>query len=132
MANLTDFLKSLNNTKINIIREDISLEKDYIPFVINRCLSYHTDTIMYANEMNQRSVLDKAMQYDYFLAALRPRNRFARWLRPEVIKNLELVKEYYGFSNSKAKEALKILSDQQLEIIKARLFKGGIDRRKQK
>jgi len=88
---------------------------------------------MYANEMNQRSSLDKRLQYDYFLAALRPRNRFAKWLKPEVIENLELVKEYYCFSNSKAKEALKILSDQQLEVIKARLSKGGQkDRRKQK
>lgn len=126
MANLTDFLKSINQTKINIIKENDSCEKDYIPFLVNRCLSYHIDSIMYANEMNLRSNIDKAIQYDYFLNVLRARNRFAKWLKPEVIQNLELVKEYYGFSNSKAKEALNILSEEQLGYIRARLNKGGL------
>ena len=43
----------------------------------------------------------------------------------EKIKDIEYVKEYYGYSNEKAKSALDILDDEQLQTIKRSLNKGG-------
>jgi Bacteriophage clamp loader A subunit len=128
MADLIDFLKSVNQNKLNILVDDPSAEKDYPPFVVNRLLSYFTDSIMYVNEINFRPLVDKRLQYEYLLHALKPRPRFSKWLKPEAIENLDVVKEYYGFSNEKAKQALKILSDQDIEYIKAKLDKGGLKR----
>jgi hypothetical protein len=126
MANLGDFLKSVNKSKINILVDDPLAEKDYLPFIVNRLLSYFPDSIMAVNEINARPLVDKRLQYDFLLNILRPRPRFSKWLKPEVIENLAVVKEYYGFSNEKAKEALTILSDQDIEYIKAKLDTGGL------
>jgi hypothetical protein len=126
MAKLGDFLTSINRSKLNILVDDPSSEKDYVPYVVNRLLSYFPDSIMPANEINARPLVDKRLQYDFLLNILKPRPRFAKWLKPEVIDNLDVVKEYYGFSNEKAKEALKILSDQDIKSIQAQLDTGGL------
>ena len=123
---LKDWLNSINQTKKNLIDEDPSIEKDYPPYIINKCLSAHLDCILFANEMNKYPALDKDMQYSFYLNSLRKRKRFSPWMRKDKISNLDLVKQYYGYSNEKAMQALNILSKQQLEFIKQRLDIGGV------
>ena len=122
---LKDWLNSINFNKNNLIDEAPSTIKDYPPYIINRCLSGHLDCIMFANEMNKYSFLDKDMQYTFYLNTLRKKKRFSPWLRKEQVTDLQCVKQYYGYSNEKASQALKILSKQQLEFIKQRLETGG-------
>ena len=122
---LKDWLNSINFNKTNLIEEDPSTIKDYAPYIINRCLSGNIDSILFANEMNKYSFLDKDMQYNFYLNTLRKKKRFSPWLRKEKVTDLQCVKQYYGYSNEKASQALKILSQQQLEFIKQRLETGG-------
>ena len=118
---LKDWLNSVNFTKEDL-SEDI---KSYPPYIVNRCLSGHIDCIMYANEMNMHHQLDKDMQYSFYLNTLRKRKRFSPWLRKDKVTDLECVKQYYGYSNEKASQALKILTKEQLTFIKQRLDIGG-------
>jgi hypothetical protein len=122
---LKDWLNSINQTKKNIMDEDPSSTKEYAPYIINRCLSGHIDCLMYANEMNKFSSLDKKLQYDFFINIIRKKKRFSPWLKQEKIKDLEVVKSYYGYSNEKAKQALNILTKEQLDFIKSKLETGG-------
>ena len=125
MTELKDWLNSINFNKHNLIEEDSSVIKDYPPYIVNRCLSGHLDCIMFANEMNKYSFLDKDMQYTFYLNTLRKKKRFSPWLRKDKVTDLQSVKQYYGYSNEKASQALKILSKQQLDYIKQRLETGG-------
>ena len=122
---LKDWLNSINQNKKNIMDEDASSIKEYAPYIINRCLSGHIDCLMYANEMNKFSSLDKKLQYDFFINIIRKKKRFSPWLKQEKIKDLEIVKSYYGYSNEKAKQALRILTKKQLDFIKSKLETGG-------
>ena len=122
---LKDWLNSINFNKNNLIEEDPSLTKDYAPYIVNRCLSGNLDCIMFANEMNRYPNLDKDMQYSFYLNTLRKKKRFSPWLRKDKVTDLQSVKQYYGYSNEKASQALKILSKQQLDYIKQRLEVGG-------
>ena len=118
---LKDWLNSINFTK-----EDLSEEiSDYAPYIVNRCLSGHIDCILFANEMNMNSHLSKDMQYSFLLNTIRKKKRFSPWLRKDKVKDLECVKQYYGYSNEKASQALKILNKEQLDFIKKRLETGG-------
>lgn len=121
---LKDWLNSINFTKENLM-EDPSVKKDYAPYIINRCLSGHIDCVLFANEMNLNHSLDKDMQYSFYLNSIRKRNRFSPWLRKDTIKDLDYVKRYYGYSNEKASQSLKILSKEQIAFIKQRLDIGG-------
>jgi hypothetical protein len=121
MSELKDWLNSINFTKEDL-SEDI---KDYPSFIINRCLSGHIDCILFANEMNMNSHLDKDMQYSFYLNSLRKRKRFSPWLRKDKVKDLECFKQYYGYINDKASQAFKILNKEQLNFIKQRLETGG-------
>jgi hypothetical protein len=103
----------------------LSLEKDYSPYIINRCFSGHVDSIMFSNEMNIYNFLPKKMQYDFFINSLRKKKRFSPWLRQDKIKDLDYVKRYYGYSNEKAKQALRILTKEQLNFIKSKFETGG-------
>lgn len=129
---LSTFLKSINFEKKNLLTDKDAdlppddIEKAYLPFVVNRCLSYFPDTILYAQEMNLRGGLDKRLQYEYLLYTIRKRKRFSPWQKAEQPENLEAVKEYYGFNNSKAIEALKILKSEDLQMIKESLNLGGL------
>ena len=125
MVDLKDWLNSINFNKNNLIEEDPSVIKDYAPYIINRCLSGNLDCIMFVNEMNRYSFLDKDIQYTFYLNTLRKKKRFSPWLRKDKVTDLQSVKQYYGYSNEKASQALKILSKQQLEFIKQRLEVGG-------
>ena len=122
---LKEWLNSINNTKKNLINEDPSLEKEYPPYIINRCFSGHIDSIMFANELNKYPNLDKKLQYDFFLNSLRKKKRFSPWLRKDQIKNIDLIKQYYGYSNEKAKQVLNILTKEQLSFMRDRLETGG-------
>jgi len=127
MYELKDYLKAINETKENLLdTNDITWEKKYPPYVINRCMSMFYDTVMHSNEMNGLHFLPKRMQFHYFINSIRKKRRFGgKWLSQTKLKNLALIKEYYGYSNSKAKEALNILSENQIENIKIKLIKGG-------
>ena len=118
---LKDWLNSINFTKEDL-SEDI---RGYPPYIINKCLSGHVDCILFANEMNMHHHLDKDMQYSFYLNSLRKKKRFSPWLRKDKVKDLECVKQYYGYSNEKASQALKILTKEQLTFIKKRLDIGG-------
>jgi hypothetical protein len=123
---LKDYLNSINLTKENLMETDDPMwEKKYSPFIINKCVAPFNDTIMLVNEMNQRHHLDSKLQYDFLLNTIRPKKRYAPWVKADKLKNLEYVKEYYGYSNEKAKQALSILNDDQITTIKNSLNKGG-------
>jgi hypothetical protein len=106
------------------LEDDPNVIKEYNPFVINRLLSGEIDSVLYANEMNMNHHLDKDMQYSFYLNSLRKRKRYSPWIRKDTIKDLDYVKNYYGYNNEKAEQALKILDKTQIEFIKQRLETG--------
>jgi len=123
---LKDYLNSINLTKENLMdSDDPEWEKKYSPYIINKCLAPFNDTIMLVNEMNMRHHLDKKLQYDFLLNSIRSKKRYAPWVKASKLKDLEYVKEYYGYSDEKAKTALSILNDSQIKAIKDSLNKGG-------
>ena len=127
MYELKDYLNAINFSKEKLLdTDDMMWEKKYPPYIINKCLSMHYDCIAQANEMNGFHFLPKKTQFHFFINSIRKRKRFGgKWLSSTKLKNLQYVKEYYGYSNEKAKEALNILTDKQIEEIKLSLFKGG-------
>lgn len=126
MYELKDYLNSINLTKENLMDGDDPMwEKKYSSFIINKCLAPFNDTIMLVNEINQRHHLDSKLQYDFLLNSIRSRKRYAPWVKASKLKDLEYIKEYYGYSNEKAKSALSILNDAQIKTIKDSLNKGG-------
>ena len=126
MTELKDWLNSINFTKENLVEEDPDVIKDYAPYIINRCLSGNLDCILFVNEMNKYSFLDKDMQYSFYLNTLRKKKRFSPWLRKDKVTDLAIIKQYYGYSNEKAENALKILTPEQIKFIKQRLDTGGM------
>jgi len=125
MTQLKDWLNSINFTKENLIEEDPSVKKDYSPYIINRCLSGNLDCILFVNEMNRNHFLDKDMQFQFLLNSIRTKKRYSPFLRANKLKEIECVKEYYGYSNDKAKSALDILTKDEIKLIKEKLYKGG-------
>jgi len=123
---LKHYLKSINETKENLLDSDDPMwTKKYSPYIINKCLAPFNDTIMLVNEMNMRHHLDSKLQYDFLLNTIRSKKRYAPWVKASKLKDLEYVKEYFGYSNEKAKAALKILDNEQINTIKNSLNKGG-------
>ena len=125
MYQLKDYLYSINQSKKNILDDDPDAAKKYPAYVVNRCLSSFTDTVLYANEMNKNSHLPPKMQYDFFINSVKPRKRFSPWARKDSIDYLDIVKEYYGYNDDKALQALRILTKDQLDKISYLLRKGG-------
>jgi hypothetical protein len=119
-----EYVSAICDTKENLIVDDIS-EKGYNPFMVNRSLSYHYDTVLLANEMNRRAFLDKKLQFDFLINTVRKKKRFAKWAKPESSDDLDVVKEYYGYSNEKARQVLPLLNGDQMGQLKQRIFKGG-------
>ena len=119
-----DFVKSITYTKEDIMVDDL-VEAEYNPFIINRSLSYFKDTVLYANEMNQNGHLDSRLQFDFFINIIKKRKRFSKWLKATEIENLDVIKEYYGYSDEKAKSVLSLLNYSQIEDLKKRIYKGG-------
>tara|TARA_B100002019_G_scaffold142592_1_gene122889 strand:+ start:284 stop:673 length:390 start_codon:yes stop_codon:yes gene_type:complete len=124
---LKDYLNSINFNKNNLMDdEDPMWEKKYPAFIVNKCLSGFVDTIMFSNEINQYPGLDNKLQYDFYLNSIRKKKRFSPWLRKDKVQDLDAVKQYYGYSNEKALQALKILNKDQLKFIRDRLNVGGV------
>ena len=123
---LKDYLKAINQTKEPLLdTEDEQWEKKYPSFIINKCIAPFPDTVMLVNEINQLHHLDKKLQFDFLINSLRPRKRYTPWMKANKLENLEYVKEYYGYNNEKARNALNILNDEQISSIKTKLNKGG-------
>ena len=130
MYELKDYLKAINQTKEPLLdTEDEQWEKKYPSFIINKCIAPFPDTVMLVNEINQLHHLDKKLQFDFLINSLRPRKRYTPWMKAKKLKNLGYVKEYYGYNNEKARNALNILNDEQISSIKTKLNKGGRDGR---
>ena len=119
-----DYLNAINMSKKDIMVDDIA-EKKYVPYVVNRSLSYFPDTILFANEMNLNAHLDNKLQFQFYINTIRKRKRFSKWAKPIKESDLEVVKEYYGYSNEKAKQALTLLSEEQLNLLKRKVSRGG-------
>ena len=119
-----EYLKAINESKKDIMIDDLA-EKEYNSFIVNRGLSYFKDTILYANEMNRYHHLDSRLQFDFLINIIRKKKRWSKWIKASEVDNLELIKEYYGYSNEKAKSALSIMSNDQIEQLKMRMYKGG-------
>ena len=121
-----DYLPAINHTKKNLMDSDDPMwEKKYPAYMVNKVLSGFQDTIMLSNEMNRNHFLDRDMQFQFLLNSIRQKKRFTPFLKASKIKDIECVKEYYGYSNDKAKSALDILTKEQLKLIKESLYKGG-------
>ena len=122
---LKDYLNAINFTKKNLMdSEDKLWQKKYPSFIVNKILSGFQDTVMLVNEMNRNHFVDKDMQFHFLLNSIRSKKRFSPFLRANKLKDIECVKEYYGYSNDKAKSALDILTNDQIKLIKEKLYKG--------
>lgn len=119
-----DYVNSINDNKQDIMVDD-KAEAAYAAFVINRSLSYFHDTVMLANEMNKHHHIDNKLQYHFLLNTIRKRKRFSKWIKPDQISDMDVVKEYYGYSNEKARAALTLLSPEQIEELRKKVSKGG-------
>jgi len=118
------FVNAINVDKKDVMVDDLT-EKAYSSFMVNRQLSYFQDTVLVANEMNRYHHLDKKLQFHFLLNIVRKRKRFSKWAKADSIDDMEIVKEYYGYSNEKARQALFLLSKEDLEQIKSKVDKGG-------
>lgn len=117
-----DFLNAINYTKKDLITDDVS-EKEYVPFITNKTLSYFPDTVMYANEMNRHHTIDNKLQFHYLLNSVRTAKRFTKWLKKDN-SDIELIRQYYGYSTEKATQAARILSPAQISLIRTKLTQG--------
>ena len=123
---LSDYLNAINVSKEPLLDSSESYTKQsYPPFVVTRCLSYFPDTLFAANEMNTRPLIDSKMHFDFLRGSVRPRKRFSKWLKREDDSRVAALVEYYGMSSRKAREALSVLSEADLEEIVAAVDKGG-------
>ncbi len=119
-----EFLNDINYGKKYIMVDDL-VEKDYNAFMVNRGLSYFNDTALMANEMNVNHHLDSRLQFDFLINIIRKRKRFSKWLKPQIENDVEVVKEYYGYSNEKARQVLPLLSSEQINVLRKKVSKGG-------
>ena len=124
MTNPFQYLNAINDTKQNIMVDDIT-EKAYNSFIVNRGLSYFKDTVIFANEMNRNHHLDSRLQFDFLINIIRKRKRFSKWIKPDTASDVEVVKEYYGYSNQKARQVLTLLTIEQLDLLRKKVYKGG-------
>ncbi len=119
-----EYLNAINTTKKDIMVDDIA-EKEYNAFMVNRGLSYFSDTVLIANEMNLNHHLDNRLQFDFFINIIKKKKRFSKWLKARDIENLEIIKQYYGYSDEKAKSVLSLFDHDQIDEMKNRIYKGG-------
>ena len=119
-----DYLNAINTTKKDVMVDDIA-EKDYNAFIVNRGLSYFQDTVLIANEMNANHHIDHRLQFDFYINIVNKRKRFSKWLKPNEEADLDVIKQYYGYSNEKAKSVLPLLDNSSIEEMKKRIYTGG-------
>jgi TATA-binding protein-associated factor Taf7 len=120
-----DFLNSITYNKQDLIVDD-ETEKGYNAFLVNRGLSYFQDTVLLANEMNRNHHLDGKLQYDFLRGIVRKRKRFSKWAKKEKVEKIDVIKEYYGYSDAKAESVSDLISPEQLDYMRSKLSKGGI------
>jgi len=120
-----EFINSINNTKVNLMDQDEEVETKYNSFLTNRSLSYFPDTVLMSNEMNRLHHLDNKMQYDFLINIVRKKKRFSKWDKPEQRDDIECVKRYFGYSETKAKQVVGLLSESQITTIKSKVSIGG-------
>ena len=118
------FLNEINFGKKDIIVDDIT-EKQYNSFMVNRGLSYFKDTAVIANEMNINHHLDNRLQFDFLINMIRKKKRFSKWNKPQIVDDLDVIKEYYGYSNKQAKAVHNLLSSEQIGELRKKVYKGG-------
>ena len=118
------YLNSINFSKEDVMVDDVA-EKGYNSFLINRSMSYFYDTVGIANVMNRYHHLDNKLQYHFLINIIRKRKRFSKWMKPETESDIEVIKQYYGYSNDKAKQVLSLLSPENIKSIKQKVSKGG-------
>ena len=119
-----DFLNAINTSKKDVMIDDLA-EKDYSGYMVNRSLSYFPDTILYANEMNIRHQIDNRLQFDFLINTVRKQKRFAKWAKPVDNETVDALKQYYGYSNEKARIAASVLTEKQIIELKQKVYKGG-------
>lgn len=119
-----DFINAIHHSKENLIVDDWT-EKQYNPYIVNKGLSFGPDTVIPANEMNSRPHIEKKLQFSFLINIIRAKKRFNKWIKPEKIEVIEVVKEYYGYSTDKARQILPLLDNEKIEKIKTKLIKGG-------
>jgi len=124
------FVNEINQGKTDIMRDQNGehsdlLEKVYNSFLTNRSLSYFNDTVLHANEINKNHYIDSRLQFHYLINTIRKRKRFSKWIKPDELDDMEAVKEYYGYSNEKARQVLTLFTHEQLTELKQRVYKGG-------
>lgn len=120
-----DFINSINFTKENLLLNTAE-EKDYLPFIVNRGLSFSVDTVIYCNEMNSRPHIDNRLQYDFLRNVISKRKRYDKWIKAEKDADIDIIMEYFDCSLEKAKDAIRVLTDQDIANIKELLYKGGV------
>lgn len=129
MSNPFNYVNAILQNKKQLIIDEIT-EKEYIPFLTNRALSFHKDCILFANEMNRRHFIDRKLQNDFLLNTVRSQKRpFAKWVKPEKSEDLECIKTVFGFSDTKAREAFRLLSKEQIQQLKEQTHTGGLTKR---
>lgn len=119
-----EYLNAINITKKDIMIDDLA-EKEYNAFIVNRSLSYFPDTALLANEMNTRHHVDNRLQFSFLLNTIRKQKRFAKWAKPESVEAMDAIKEYYGYSNEKARQVYSVLTKTQVDELKLKVYKGG-------
>tara|TARA_Y100001938_G_C8051570_1_gene412056 strand:+ start:735 stop:1112 length:378 start_codon:yes stop_codon:yes gene_type:complete len=119
-----EYLNAINHTKQNVMVDDLA-EKSYNSFMVNRGLSYFSDTVLMANEMNRYHHIDNRLQFDFFINIIRKKKRFSKWNKPEIVSDVEVVKQYYGYSNEKSRQVLSLLTSEQIDELKKKVYKGG-------
>lgn len=130
MTNPFDYVKSINDAKKpNLMRDsenDTLAEKGYNAWVVNKALSYFPDTILHANLMNQHHNLDNRPQYEFLLSSIRPKKRFAKWVKDDGDEDLELIMKFFGYNSSKARDAMSLLTTENINQIRDSLDQGGV------
>ena len=119
-----EYLNAINYTKQNVMVDDLA-EKSYNSFMVYRGLSYFSDTVLMANEMNRYHHIDNRLQFDFFINIVRKKKRFSKWNKPEIVSDVEVVKQYYGYSNEKSRQVLSLLTSEQIDELKKKVYKGG-------
>ena len=119
-----EYLNAINYTKQNVMADDLA-EKSYNSFMVNRGLSYFSDTVLMANEMNRYHHIDNRLQFDFFINIVRKKKRFSKWNKPEIVSDVEVVKQYYGYSNEKSRQVLSLLTSEQIDELNKKVYKGG-------
>jgi hypothetical protein len=118
------YLTAINDSKQDIMVDDIA-EKGYNAFMVNRGLSYFNDTVLMANEMNQHAHLDNRLQFDFLINIVRKKKRFSKWTKAQSSSDVEVVKQYYGYSNQKARQIYDLITPDQMEELRKKVYKGG-------